>query len=139
MHNQLYSLGSMDPIATIVERLCAWKDVSREKIETKDSFFVRGQVFAYVGRKGVVVKLADWGGEHADILIHRRMLYRFFCKAVFRLGLPSRLRSPIFVSAPAGLPRGTTVLSQTSKTMPLSGPHRVRKGHCNEMAGCAGL
>jgi hypothetical protein len=48
----------MDSLATIVERLCAWKDVSRSTIETKDSFFVRGQVFAYLGKKGVVVKLA---------------------------------------------------------------------------------
>ena len=48
----------MDPIATIVERLCAWKDVTRERIDSKDSFFVRGQAFAYLGRKGVVVKLA---------------------------------------------------------------------------------
>ena len=56
--NQLYSRGSMDPIATIVERLCAWKDVNREKIDAKDSFFVRGQVFAYLGKKGVVVRLA---------------------------------------------------------------------------------
>lgn len=48
----------MDPIATIVERLCAWKDVAREKVDNKDSFFVRGQVFAYLGKKGVVVKLA---------------------------------------------------------------------------------
>ncbi len=48
----------MDPIATIVERLCAWKDVNREKIDAKDSFFVRGQVFAYLGKKGVVVRLA---------------------------------------------------------------------------------
>jgi hypothetical protein len=46
------------PIQTIVERLCAWKDVTRDKVETKDSFFVRGQIFAYLGRKGVVVKLA---------------------------------------------------------------------------------
>ena len=48
----------MDPLATIVERLCAWKDVNREKKDGKDSFFVRGQVFAYLGKKGVVVKLA---------------------------------------------------------------------------------
>ncbi len=48
----------MDAIATIVERLCAWKDVTREKVSGKDSFFVRGQVFAYLGKKGVVVKLA---------------------------------------------------------------------------------
>ncbi len=48
----------MDPISTIVERLCAWKDVTREKVDVKDSFFVRGQVFAYLGKKGVVVKLA---------------------------------------------------------------------------------
>ena len=48
----------MDPISTIVERLCAWKDVAREKVDSKDSFFVRGQVFAYLGKKGVVVKLA---------------------------------------------------------------------------------
>ena len=48
----------MEPIATIVERLCAWKDVTRENIEGKDSFFVRGQVFSYLGKKGVVVKLA---------------------------------------------------------------------------------
>ena len=46
------------PIQTIVERLCAWKDVTRDKVETKDSFFIRGQIFAYLGRKGVVVKLA---------------------------------------------------------------------------------
>ncbi len=50
--------ASMDPLATIVERLCAWKDVTRENVEGKDSFFVRGQIFAYLGRKGVVVKLA---------------------------------------------------------------------------------
>lgn len=49
---------NMDSLATIVERLCAWKDVTRATIETKDSFFVRGQVFAYLGKKGVVVKLA---------------------------------------------------------------------------------
>jgi hypothetical protein len=48
----------MDPLGTIVERLCAWKDVTREKKDGKDSFFVRGQVFAYLGKKGVVVKLA---------------------------------------------------------------------------------
>ncbi len=48
----------MDPLATIVERLEAWKDVTREKINRKDSFLVRGQIFAYLGRKGVVVKLA---------------------------------------------------------------------------------
>ncbi|HHI79055.1 MAG TPA: hypothetical protein ENK02_03675 [Planctomycetes bacterium] len=48
----------MDPLATIVERLEAWKDVTREKLNRKDSFLVRGQVFAYLGRKGVVVKLA---------------------------------------------------------------------------------
>jgi|GEM_PF-2038835 len=48
----------MDPLATIVERLCAWKDVNREKRDGKDSFLVRGQVFAYLGKKGVVVKLA---------------------------------------------------------------------------------
>ncbi len=48
----------MDPIATIVERLCAWKDVTRDDVDGKDSFFVRGQIFSYLGRKGVVVKLA---------------------------------------------------------------------------------
>ena len=48
----------MTPLETIVERLCAWKDVTREKVEGKDSFFVRGQVFAYLGKQGVVVKLA---------------------------------------------------------------------------------
>ncbi len=48
----------MDALATIVERLCAWKDVSRSDVDGKDSFFVRGQVFAYLGKKGVVVKLA---------------------------------------------------------------------------------
>lgn len=48
----------MSPLETIVERLCAWKDVTREKVDGKDSFFVRGQVFAYLGKKGVVVKLA---------------------------------------------------------------------------------
>jgi hypothetical protein len=48
----------MDPLATIVERLCAWKDVAREKRDGKDCFLVRGQVFAYLGKKGVVVKLA---------------------------------------------------------------------------------
>lgn len=48
----------MDSLATIVERLCAWKDVTRASVESKDSFFVRGQVFAYLGKKGVVVKLA---------------------------------------------------------------------------------
>ena len=48
----------MDPLATIAERLEAWKDVSREKINRRDSFLVRGQVFAFLGRKGIVVKLA---------------------------------------------------------------------------------
>ncbi len=48
----------MDPLATIVERLCAWKDVTREDKDGKDCFLVRGQVFAYLGKKGVVVKLA---------------------------------------------------------------------------------
>jgi len=48
----------MEPLATIVERLCAWKDVAREKRDGKDCFLVRGQVFAYLGKKGVVVKLA---------------------------------------------------------------------------------
>ena len=48
----------MDALATIVERLCAWKDVSRADVDGKDSFFVRGQIFAYLGKKGVVVKLA---------------------------------------------------------------------------------
>jgi hypothetical protein len=48
----------MDPLGTIVERLCAWKDVTRAKNAGKDSFYVRGQVFAYLGKKGVVVKLA---------------------------------------------------------------------------------
>ncbi len=51
-------LRPMTPLETIVDRLCAWKDVTREKIETKDRFFVRGQVFSYLGKKGVVVKLA---------------------------------------------------------------------------------
>ncbi len=46
------------PLATIVERLCAWKDVTRKTEKEKDSFFVRGQVFAYLGKKGVVVRLA---------------------------------------------------------------------------------
>ena len=44
------TLRSMDPLATIVERLCAWKDVNREQKDSKDSFFVRGQVFAYLGK-----------------------------------------------------------------------------------------
>ena len=48
----------MDPLATIAERLEAWKDVTREKINRRDSFMVRGQVFAFLGRKGIVVKLA---------------------------------------------------------------------------------
>jgi len=48
----------MDPLATIVERLCAWKDVNREDKDGKDCFLVRGQVFSYLGKKGVVVKLA---------------------------------------------------------------------------------
>ncbi len=48
----------MDPLATIAERLEAWKDVSRDKINRRDSFLVRGQVFAFLGRKGIVVKLA---------------------------------------------------------------------------------
>ena len=56
--DRLRSDPSMDPISTIVERLCAWKDVAREDVDSKDSFFVRGQVFAYLGKKGVVVKLA---------------------------------------------------------------------------------
>jgi cell division protein FtsA len=47
----------MDPLATIVERLCAWKDVAREKRDGKDCFLVRGQVFAYLGKKGVVVNI----------------------------------------------------------------------------------
>ena len=51
-------LRPMEPLATIVERLCAWKDVAREKRDNKDSFLVRGQVFAYLVKKGVVVKLA---------------------------------------------------------------------------------
>ena len=51
-------LPPMDPLATIVERLCAWKDVNREKRDGKDCFLVRGQVFSYLGKKGVVVKLA---------------------------------------------------------------------------------
>ena len=51
-------LAPMDPLGTIVERLCAWKDVARTKADGKDSFLVRGQVFAYLGKKGVVVKLA---------------------------------------------------------------------------------
>ena len=51
-------LRLMDCLATIVERLCAWKDVSRQNVGGKDSFFVRGQIFAYLGKKGVVVKLA---------------------------------------------------------------------------------
>ena len=46
------------PLDTIVERLAAWKDVERQKIERRDSFLVRGQVFAFLGRKGIVVKLA---------------------------------------------------------------------------------
>ncbi|MEO0477858.1 MAG: hypothetical protein AAF196_00110 [Planctomycetota bacterium] len=46
------------PLATIVERLCAWKDVTRNTENGKDSFFVRGQIFAYLGKKGVVVRLA---------------------------------------------------------------------------------
>ena len=46
------------PLSTIVERLVAWKDVAREDQSGKDSFFVRGQIFAYLGKKGVVVKLA---------------------------------------------------------------------------------
>ncbi|MBK8980066.1 MAG: hypothetical protein IPM29_29555 [Planctomycetes bacterium] len=46
------------PLATIVERLCAWKDVTRKKEDGKDCFFVRGQIFAYLGKKGVVVRLA---------------------------------------------------------------------------------
>jgi hypothetical protein len=48
----------MDPLATIVERLTAWKDVARKKISVRDCFLVRGQVFAFLGKKGVVVKLA---------------------------------------------------------------------------------
>ncbi|MCA8969928.1 MAG: hypothetical protein KDC95_09105 [Planctomycetes bacterium] len=48
----------MDPLATIAERLEAWKDVTRDKINRRDSFMVRGQVFAFLGRKGIVVKLA---------------------------------------------------------------------------------
>jgi len=48
----------MTPLETIAERLEAWKDVSREKINRKDSFLVRGQMFAFLGRRGVVVKLA---------------------------------------------------------------------------------
>ncbi len=48
----------MDPLSTITERLEAWKDVTREKINRRDSFLVRGQIFAFMGRKGVVVKLA---------------------------------------------------------------------------------
>ena len=48
----------MDPLGTIAERLSAWKDVNREKLNRRDSFFVRGQVFAFLGRKGIVVKLA---------------------------------------------------------------------------------
>lgn len=48
----------MDPLATIAERLAAWKDVTRAKINRRDSFMVRGQVFAFLGRKGIVVKLA---------------------------------------------------------------------------------
>ena len=46
------------PLATIVERLCAWKDVTRKTESGKDSFYVRGQIFAYLGKKGVVVRLA---------------------------------------------------------------------------------
>lgn len=48
----------MDPLATIAERLEAWKDVTRDKVNRRDSFMVRGQVFAFLGRKGIVVKLA---------------------------------------------------------------------------------
>jgi len=48
----------MEPLATIVERLTAWKDVTRNKENSRDSFFVRGQIFAFLGKKGVVVKLA---------------------------------------------------------------------------------
>jgi hypothetical protein len=47
------------PLETIVERLCAWKDVTRKDEGGKDSFFVRGQIFAYLGKKGVVVRLAE--------------------------------------------------------------------------------
>ncbi|MEZ5990295.1 MAG: hypothetical protein R3F30_14480 [Planctomycetota bacterium] len=38
--------------------MAAWKDVERQKIDRRDSFLVRGQVFAFLGRKGVCVKLA---------------------------------------------------------------------------------
>ena len=48
----------MDPLGTIVERLTAWKDVLRNKEDGRDCFFVRGQIFALLGKKGVVVKLA---------------------------------------------------------------------------------
>ncbi|MFQ5504020.1 MAG: hypothetical protein ACE5F1_04380 [Planctomycetota bacterium] len=48
----------MTPLQTITERLEAWKDVSREKQNRKDSFLVRGQIFAFLGRRGIVVKLA---------------------------------------------------------------------------------
>lgn len=51
-------VAPMDPLGTIAERLEAWKDVTREKINRRDSFMVRGQVFAFLGRKGIVVKLA---------------------------------------------------------------------------------
>ncbi len=46
------------PLATIVERLCAWKDVTRSQEGGKDRFLVRGQVFSYLSKKGVVVRLA---------------------------------------------------------------------------------
>ena len=48
----------MDSLQIIVERLTAWKDVARKKVGSRDSFLVRGQVFAFLGKKGVVVKLA---------------------------------------------------------------------------------
>ncbi|PIE23338.1 MAG: hypothetical protein CSA62_08050 [Planctomycetota bacterium] len=48
----------MDPLQTITERLEAWKDVEKQKINRRESFLVRGQVFAFLGRKGIVVKLA---------------------------------------------------------------------------------
>lgn len=48
----------MTPLDTIIDRLSAWKDVNREKIERRDSFLVRGQIFAFLGRKGIIVKLA---------------------------------------------------------------------------------
>ena len=52
-----YSMIQSKIFQTFEEKVI-WKDVTREDVDGKDSFFVRGQIFSYLGKKGVVVKLA---------------------------------------------------------------------------------